>query len=256
MSLIKGITGVLRRSAEGSLLKTSTATEGEESSRWIFRHIPGSRQFALFGEAANCSKVTVHCTLPISARRSSRRGRSLDRSRTKSQPSVNKQIIPFTCQLSNICRGFPLVLSLRCETRADQLVLHGAAFTRDSTELRQGPEAFENQLTYGGPHLTQTQLADVVLGLRPLSSPLEQTSHEEALFFTSTSCFDSSAHNWYGHNPVHTVRPEVTDAVAQLASCFGVDDALAAYVAEKARLVEQSEKAAWRQMFNDVILRR
>ncbi|KPI85149.1 hypothetical protein ABL78_5809 [Leptomonas seymouri] len=171
------------------------------------------------------------------------------RSPHHSEPSSEKRIFPFTCQLSNLCRGFPLILTLRCEARARQLVVKGAAFTREVVELRQGPEATCNQLTYSGPYLTQTHLADLAIGAQPLSSPLEQTSHEEALFFNSTHCFDNCAHNWYGHNPVHTVRPEMTEAIAQVAASFGVDDDLAAYISEQAHLVEKAEMAAWRQTF-------
>lgn len=253
---MKSTSHVLCHGARDALSKAPTTSGGGEAQHWTFRHIPGTRQFALFGEAANHSKVSVHCTLPVPVQRRMRREGRQNRSRMAAKPLDDRRIIPFSCQLNNMCRGFPMVLMLRCETRAGQLVLNGAAFARDATELRQGPEASQNQLTYGGPHLTQTQLADFVLGVLPSSSPLATPTHEEALFFNAAYCFDNSAHNWYGHNPVHTVRPEMTEAIAHLVASFGIDDALAANVADKARLVEQSEKAAWRQMFNDLILKR
>ncbi|KPA78098.1 putative mitochondrial hypothetical protein [Leptomonas pyrrhocoris] len=236
-----------------AVTKLSTSSESGASPRWAFRHILGTRQFALFSDTVNNAKVSAHCTLP--APRAGRKYKR-NRSRPQSEATSDKQLLPFTCQLSNLCRGFPLVLTLRCETRAGQLVVNGASFTREAVELRQGPEATRNQLSYSGPYLTQTHLADLVVGVRPLSSPLEQVFHEEALFFNSTYCFDNSAHSWHGHNPVHTVRPEVTEAIAQVAASFGVDDALAAYVSEKARLVEKAEVAAWRQIFHDSVILR
>lgn len=253
MPTLKNTSCTLCRSAGNLLASFSGATESAASRQWLFRHTPGTRQFALFSEAPNNAKASVHCTLPASRFYHARKKR---RNRHLTELSLEGCSLPFTCQLSNLCRGFPLVLNLYCETRAGQLVLSGAAFTRDAVELRQGPEASRNQLTYCGPHLTQTQLADLVIGALPLSSPLAQGVHEETLFFNSTCCFDNCAHNWYGHNPVHTVRPEVTEAVAQVASCFGVNDTLAAYVLEKALLVAKAERAAWLQAFRDTILKR
>jgi hypothetical protein len=243
----------LCRTANTSLTGIGVSSGNVPSTKWVFHHIPGTRQFSLFSNAINNAKVSVHCTLPAPLTR--RRPKRV-RTQLPAKSEHECGTLPFTCQISNLCRGFPLVLALRCETRADQLVITGASFTREAADLRQGPEAARNQLAYSGPYLTQVHLADIVIGARPLNSPLEKPLHEEALFFNSTYCFDNGSYNWFGHSPVHTVRAEVTELIAQVAESFGVDDDLAAYVSAKAKLVDKAEKAAWQQLFHDLFTKR
>ncbi|KAK7200140.1 hypothetical protein NESM_000064300 [Novymonas esmeraldas] len=235
---------VLRLSSSGpsSLTSSCTPSARQAPHNLQFDHVLGSRRFSLFGEAVNNSKLLVQCTVPVMrSARQIRRRRVVGNSRAADE---DVQVV-FECVLSNICRGFPLALTLRCSTRAGLLVINGASFSATRPTLLEGPEIAQNQLSYHGPHMNQSHLADLLVERRPPTSPLDDPAHREATFFSTLDCFDTSPHTWFGHLPVHTVKPELVDRIAALVSEFGVDDDLADYVDWKARAVAALEQDAW-----------
>ncbi|KAG5505998.1 hypothetical protein GH5_05678 [Leishmania sp. Ghana 2012 LV757] len=214
------------------------------------RHVLGTRRFSLYGEAINHSKLLVQCALSWTP--------SQKRSRRSRVPRKGMKVnalgpIEFECQLSNICRGFPLVLSLCCSTRAGLLIINGASFFPTSSVVLEGPECSHYQFTYHGPHMNQSHLAELVIGRRLTNSPLDDISHSEAVFFSAAHSFDSSSRTWFGHTPVHTIKPELAGRIAELVSAFGVDDELAEYVEWKAHAVEELEREAWMQISSRVL---
>ncbi|CAJ1024792.1 hypothetical protein Q4I30_003637 [Leishmania utingensis] len=209
-------------------------------------HVLGTRQFSLFGVSMNHSKLLVQCTLSSPFYKRDSRSRAV---RRRGKVNVLGSI-EFECQLSNICRGFPLVLGLSCATRGGLLVINGAIFSPVGTTVLEGPELASSQFTYQGPHMNQSHLAEVAIGRRLHRSPLDDIAHIEAAFFSTTDCFGSSSRTWFGHTPVHTVKPELVDSIAKLVGAFGIDDTLAEYVEWKARAVDKAERDAWINISN------
>lgn len=104
--------------------------------------------------------------------------------------------------------------------------------------------------------MNQSHLAELVVGHRRPNSPLDDIAHMEAIFFSAVRCFGSSSSTWFGHTPVHTIKPELADRIAELVRAFGVDDALAEYVECKAQTVERLERDAWVHVSNSVLSNR
>ncbi|KAG5505642.1 hypothetical protein JKF63_04977 [Porcisia hertigi] len=252
MALLKFSTGRLC-SSTGSCLGNALAPSARAAPHNLkVSHTLGTRQFSLFGEVISHARLLVQCTLSASPSRTFHG----ERGTAKRCPKVSVPgCIDFECQLSNICRGFPLVLSLRCSTRAGFLIINGASFLPTGALVPEGPEGLHNQLIYHGPHMNQSHLAEHVIGRIPPNSPLDDVAHLEAVFFSAAHCFDGSPKTWFGHTPVHTVKPELADRIAAMVSTFGVDDALAEYMEWMAHAVDKLEREAWLKISKRVLPR-
>ncbi|KAG5479323.1 hypothetical protein LSCM1_04579 [Leishmania martiniquensis] len=250
MTLFKWSVRRLCGNSVPSLIDSSTSSRVAPHNLKV-SHVLGTGRFSLQGEAINHSKLLVQCTLcPPPSQKHRGSGKVVHEGKKGSALGS----IEFECELWNICRGFPLVLSLRCSTRAGLLLINGASFTQASLVALEGPECSHRQFTYHGPHMNQSHLAEFVIGRRQTISPLDDIGHSEALFFSAARCFDSSSRTWFGHTPVHTVKPELAGRIAELVSVFGVDDALAEYVEWKAHALEKLERDAWTHI-SSVVLR-
>ncbi|AYU78467.1 hypothetical protein, conserved [Leishmania donovani] len=215
-----------------------------------FTHVLGTRQFSLFGEAINHSKLLVQCTVALERSHKYEGGQN---TALRGEKASARGPVEFECQLSNMCRGFSLTLSLCCSTRAGLLLINGARFIPAGATVLEGPECTHSQFIYHGPHMNQSHLAELLVGHRRPNSPLDDIAHIEAVFFSAVRCFGSASSTWFAHTPVHTIKPELADRIAELVRAFGVDDALAEYVECKAHAVERLERDAWVRVSNSVL---
>lgn len=234
----------LRRSGCSIVAASQTGRFARPPHGFHEKHFPGMRQFTLWGKSMNGSDVLVRCTLPS---KKSVPWKPRDVVRHASKSGLTCSSIQFACQVSNLSPNFPFNVHVCCHTLLGQVCVDSAMFTRETISVLEGPENVRTQLYYQGPYLTQGHLAECVVSKPIRSSPMEELKHAHSDFF-SPSVFESSPHHFFGHMPVHTVKPELSHQISSLLECFGIDDTLASYVEQRGADIETAEVTRWRNI--------
>ncbi|CCW63828.1 unnamed protein product [Phytomonas sp. EM1] len=230
----------------------SEITRKEPPNSFTFNYVLGSRQFSLTksGEDHN---ISLFCDVQNVAMKPVRGGISATgqprkRSKTRVMNKRSTQHVYFHSVLKLLHASFPFYVEVLCHALLGQIVFDSVCFHNREPLFQEGPAKFDTQLSYRGPNLTQSSLADLVVNHMPSSSPLWNGPQASAQPFDQSSNFIVSPGSNYGHFPVHTVNPILTDKIASLFSIFGIDDNIAEFIQETAQHIQAQERSAWKQI--------
>lgn len=243
---------LLSVASSSGLTPLSFSTRSEDATPphgFSLLHANGSGQFQLVRDKGGCRTI-VNCNVSTTVGDVKTSGKALKahrKTRVGSKPrwATQSTNVNFTCVLSFPPRICAFQLEVLCHALLGQLVVDGVSFHEIPTSFVAGPERSPLQLTYRGPNLSQAHLAEALCNKTRGSSLLCSGRHIDANPFDERENYLASPFQGYGHMPVHTVVPKLTDGVARLLECCRVDDTLADYVQKTAHAVKRQEREFW-----------
>ncbi|CCW71848.1 unnamed protein product [Phytomonas sp. Hart1] len=237
-----------------ALMRTSVnkITQRPPPNGFSFNYVLGSRQFSLAKNSEDYS-ISLFCDVQNIAMKSvgggvSDKVRPRKRSKTRVTNSQSPQHVYFYTRLKLLHTSFPFHVEVLCHTLLGQLILDSVCFHTKEPLFREGPAKFDTQLSYRGPFLTQSSLVDLLVNQTPSSSPLWNGPQASGQPFDQSSHFIAFQGSNYGHLPVHTVNPALTDKIISFLDIFGIDDDIAEFIQETVPCIQAHELSAWKEI--------
>lgn len=215
---------------------------------FVFNYQPGSRLFTLCTPSEATPRVVVSCVVSPKKRGQLRHGQRRGRVPRRVRPQLpfeTTNYTRFSCCISGATQGSSLELEVRCRSLLGQIVIDGITLGEDVVTAAEGPEQCYSQLSYQGPYVSQSHLAELIVNSLPTSSPLWSPRQATSAPFDADLNYASSPFSRFGHAPVHTLNPTLAGKAAKLLEGLGVDDELASFVEETSEKVRREEEDAW-----------
>jgi len=164
---------------------------------------------------------------------------------------------PLPCLWAAMITRGGFTMDVACSTVNTVLSVDGIAFYDSPKEaFEHSQEAHRHRrATYQGPLLHQGMLAALSTGCPHTFDRTVLPQRQAAANWYNA--YQGTHTRWtrYDHLPVHTVAPELLDALVPYLQSLGIDDHLAAFMGSYREEVMAKETAAWRRLVKEVIAR-